>query len=159
MEPTKANAISAAATRFVVTLTVANFKTLSDQVVENCIGHLIDGVNGHAVAIWLPEEKDGDEVLTIAYNVGEKGPEVEGVISQPLEKGLVSKSFKEKQTVCHQGFFKHKEQSNTVDKELGQITAHQIAAPFQLFRKTVGAITVIQTLGAGGRATFGLGIQ
>ena len=33
--------------------------------------------------------------------------------------------------------------------ELGQVTAHQIASPFQLFGKTIGAITVIQTLATG----------
>lgn len=135
--------------KFLGNVDLENFKSLTDQVIENCITNLIALVNGHAVAVWLPEQKDGEEVLTIAYNVGEKGPEVEGVISQSLDKGLVSKSFKQKETVCHQGFFKHRDQSSSVDKELGQITAHQIAAPFELFGKTIGAITVIQTLGAG----------
>lgn len=143
------SAIHEASEKFLADVNIENFKSLTDQVLENCIMNLIAMVNGHAVAVWLPEQKDGEEVLTIAYNVGEKGPEVEGVISQSLDKGLVSKSFKEKETVCHQGFFKHRDQSSSVDKELGQITAHQIASPFDLFGKTIGAITVIQTLGAG----------
>ena len=141
--------ISEASNQFVKAITVDNFKELSDKVIENCVDNLIVGVNGHAVAFWLPEQKAGEDVLTIAYNVGDKGPDVEGVISQPLDKGLVSKSFTEKTTVCHQGFFKHRDQSSSVDKELGQITAHQIASPFQLFGETVGAITVIQTIRAG----------
>ena len=142
-------AIANVSKKFIDNVNIEGFRSLADRVIENAISNLIDLVNGHAVAVWLPEIKDDEEVLTIAYNVGEKGPEVEGVISQSLDKGLVSKSFKEKETVCHQGFFKHRDQSSSVDKELGQITAHQIASPFQLFGETIGAITVIQTLGAG----------
>ena len=141
--------IETAASAFLANLDTGSLKLYSDDVIDNCIKNLIDHVNGHAVAVWLEEQKEGSDVLTIAYNVGEKGDEVEGVISQSLEDGLVSKAYKEKETICHQGFFKHKEQSMKVDQKLGQITAHQIAAPFQLFGKTIGAITVIQTLAAG----------
>ncbi|MEM9410515.1 MAG: hypothetical protein AAGA30_05345 [Planctomycetota bacterium] len=130
-------------------INVSNLKSLADDVIEKCMEQLISHVNGHAVAVWMPESKDGQEVLTIAYNVGGKGSDVEGIISQSLDDGLVSKSFKEAQVVCHKGFFKHKEQSSDVDKQLGQMTAHQMASPFNLFGLTVGAITVIQTLGAG----------
>jgi hypothetical protein len=81
--------------------------------------------------------------------VGERGHEVEGLVSTPTDKGLVSKAFKELKTICHQGIFKHKEQSTEIDMELGQVTAHQIAAPFHLFNRPIGAITVIQTLATG----------
>ena len=150
MTDTKYNqAIEESSEAFVAKINIDNLKSLTDDVIEKSILNTIDQVNGHAVAIWLPDEKDGQDVLTIAYNVGDKGPEVEGVISQKLDEGLVSKSFKNNETVCHQGFFKHREQSSSVDKKLGQITAHQIASPFRLFGKTIGAITVIQTLAAG----------
>jgi hypothetical protein len=141
--------IETAANSFLSDLQTSSLKSYSDDVIDNCIRNLIDQVNGHAVAIWLEEQKEEGDVLTIAYNVGDKGHEVEGVISQSLESGLVSKAYKQNETICHQGFFKHKEQSTKVDQKLGQITAHQIAAPFQLFGKTIGAITVIQTLAAG----------
>ena len=141
--------IATAASDAVEQVDVSNLKSYTDDVIEQSLLHLIDKVNGHAVAIWLPENKEGEEVLTIAYNVGDNGPEVEGVISQSLDDGLVSKAFKESQVVCHQGFFKHKDQSSEVDKELGQMTAHQIAAPLAILGQTIGAITVIQTLGAG----------
>ena len=134
-------------------------KSLSDDVIEGSIENLNELVSGHATAIWMREEKDGEEVLTIAYNVGGKGEEVEGVVSQSLDSGLVSKAFNDDETICHQGFFKHKEQSSSVDKELGQITAHQIATPFKLFGQGVGAVTVIQTLAAGIEANSEWGFE
>ena len=142
-------AIDEATKSFVGSLEIDVFQALTDNVIEGSIVNLNQLVNGHAIAIWLPEQRDGEDVLTIAYNVGERGHEVEGVISQSLDKGLVSKAFRDGETICHQGFFKHREQSVAVDQELGQVTAHQIAAPFKLFEKSVGAITVIQTLASG----------
>lgn len=122
---------------------------LADQVIKGSILNLIQLINGHAIAIWLPENRDGEDVLTIALNVGERGHEIEGEISQSMDKGLVSKAYRENETICHQGFFKHREQSSAVDQELGQVTAHQIATPFKLFDKIVGAVTVVQTLASG----------
>ena len=130
-------------------LTTDTFRSLTDAVIENTFSNLNQLINGHATAVWLPEQRESETVLTIAYNVGARGHEIEGVISQSLDKGLVSKSYQEGETICHQGFFKHREQSSTVDQELGQITAHQIAAPFALFGQTIGAITIIQTLASG----------
>ncbi len=148
-ESTLSSAIEAAAQSFLSGLSVDSFQTLSDKVIDGCMKNLMNQVNGHAAAVWVHQSSDEGEVLTIAYNIGEKGRDVEGVVSQSLDSGLVSKAYKDLETICHQGFFKHKEQSAEVDKELGQITAHQIAAPFQLFGQTVGAITVIQTLATG----------
>ena len=142
-------AIDEATNSFLASLQRASLPSLADQVIESSILNLQKLINGHAIAIWLPETRDGEEVLTIALNVGERGHEIEGEISQTLEHGLVSKSFLEKETICHQGFFKHREQSVRVDQELGQVTAHQIATPFSLFGQTVGACTVIQTLASG----------
>ena len=59
-------------------------KSLADEVIDGSIENLNELVNGHATAIWMREVKDGDEVLTIAYNIGGKGEEVEGVVSQSL---------------------------------------------------------------------------
>ena len=143
------SAIEEATRSFLSDIEIKSVKSLVDKVVHGSLNNLVTQVNGHAVAIWLHEQKPEGEALTIAYNVGEKGHDVEGVVSQPLDDGLVSKAFKEEKTICHQGVFKHKEQSTDVDKELGQMTAHQIAAPFSLFGKTIGAITVIQTLAKG----------
>lgn len=141
--------IEEATKSFLEGIEIESVKSLVDKVVHGSLNNLITQINGHAAAIWLHEQKSAGEALTIAYNVGEKGHDVEGVVSQPLDEGLVSKAFKEDKTICHQGVFKHKEQSTDVDKELGQMTAHQIAAPFKLFDKTIGAITVIQTLAKG----------
>lgn len=143
------SAINDAAVAAVNNLNLDTLKSLTDSVVQGSIENLNDLVNGHATAIWIRENKQGDDVLTIAYNVGVKGEEVEGVVSQSLDSGLVSKAFKNEKTICHQGFFKHREQSTDVDKELGQVTAHQIATPFKLFGQSIGALTVIQTLAAG----------
>lgn len=143
------SAIEAATKSFLAEVNIASIKSLVDNVVEGSLNNLTAQVNGHAAAIWLHEQKPDEDVLTIAFNAGGKGHEVEGVVSQSLDDGLVSKAYKEQKTICHQGIFKHKEQSTDVDRELGQMTAHQIAAPLALFGQTVGAITVIQTLAKG----------
>lgn len=142
-------AINEASRATAAALDLGNFRSLVDDVIEKGAENLLDQINGHALAIWLKCQQSGDEVLTIAYNVGEKGSTLEGVVSQSLTGGLVSKAFKENKVVCHQGLFKHKEQSQAVDKALGQMTAHQIASPFTLFGATLGAVTVVQTLAAG----------
>lgn len=142
-------AIDEATESYLDQLEVKTLQALSDNVIEGSVSNLKQLINGHAVAIWLPENRNGEDVLTIAYNVGERGHMIEGTISQPLGSGLVCKAFRENQTICHQGFFKHREQSLGVDQELGQVTAHQIATPFELFGKTVGAATIIQTLASG----------
>lgn len=148
-EKTLNPAIESAVGVFFANLNLDSFQSLTDDVIDRSIANLIDLVNGHAIAIWLYEQKQGTDVLTIAYNVGERGHDVEGFVSTPTDTGLVSKAFKELKTICHQGIFKHKEQSTEIDMELGQVTAHQIASPFRLFDKTIGAITVIQTLATG----------
>lgn len=129
-------------------LNLTNFKLLVDDVVAKTMSNILDHVNGHAIAIWL-KENGAEEKLTIACNVGDKGASVEGLVSQPLSAGLVSKAYRDGQVVCHQGLFKHREQSLSVDKALNQITAHQIASPFRLFGNRVGAVTVVQTLAKG----------
>lgn len=142
-------AIDQATDSYLGGLELSVLPSLADDVIKGSILNLIQLVNGHAIAIWLPERQGDADVLTIAYNVGGRGHDIEGEISQSLDKGLVSKAYLENETICHQGFFKHREQSSAVDKELGQVTAHQIATPFKLFGKTVGAATVVQTLASG----------
>jgi len=142
-------AIDEAAESFVGRLEIVTLQSLADPVIEAAISNLNQLIDGHAIAIWLPENRAGEAVLTIAYNVGERGHEIEGVVSQSLGKGLVSKAYRDHETICHQGFFKHRDQSIDVDQKLGQVTAHQIATPFQLFDRTVGAATIIQTLASG----------
>ena len=138
--------------------TIASFSTivsdeliheLADPTIERCFLNLLDHIQAHAAAIWLKQPGDKGDVLSIAYNVGGRGSAVEGTVRQPLDRGLVSKAFRERKTICHQGIFKHKEQSIDVDLKLGQMTAHQIAAPFDLFGAPIGAFTAIQTLDAG----------
>jgi hypothetical protein len=138
--------------------TIASFSTiatdeliheLADPTIERCFSNLLDHIHADAAAIWLKQSSDDGDVLTIAYNVGGRGSDIEGVVRQPLDRGLVSKAFRERKTICHQGIFKHKEQSAEVDLKLGQFTAHQIAVPFDLFGKPLGALTAIQTLDAG----------
>jgi hypothetical protein len=125
------------------------FQSLTDAVIERHLTDMLKTLEAHAVAIWVKTVgPDGDQ-LTIAYNVGQRGSEIEGKISQPLDEGLVSKAYRENTTICHQGIFRHREQSLSVDLQLGQLTAHQIAAPFMFFDRAIGAITVIQTLDAG----------
>ncbi len=128
---------------FVETLAPSDIRAYVDQRIDEGFTELLGQVDGHAAAVWIkPVDRD---VLTIAYNVGERGAEIEGKIEQSLDTGLVSKSFNEAQTICHQGFFPHREQSDKADRALDQITAHQIASPFTLFGKKCGAVTVIQS--------------
>jgi hypothetical protein len=128
-------------------ITVGNIRELADDVIENSFLSLLDHINANAAAIWLRTRDSEEEFLTIAYNVGGRGAEIEGQVRQTLDAGLVSKAYQEAKTICHQGIFSHKEQSMDVDRELHQVTAHQIAAPFYILGTRAGAITAIQTLG------------
>jgi hypothetical protein len=125
-------------------VTVDNFRDLADPVIENSFRMLLKTIDADAAAIWLVNTSDRGQVLTIAYNVGGRGAEIEKKVSQPLDSGLVSKAFRESATICHDGFFSHKEQSSNVDTELHQLTAHQIAAPFKIAGTLIGAATVVQ---------------
>ena len=134
---------------FVDELSHQSLKRLVDENLDRCFQSFLTRTDSHAGAVWIVNPATNK--LVIAYNVGGQGQEIEGQIEQPLETGLVSKAFKENQTICHQGIFAHREQSAKVDEALLQVTAHQIATPFCMFGRTVGVLTAIQTLDAGVR--------
>ena len=98
-----------------------------------------------------------EDALVIAYNDGPRPEELEGKVRMPMGEGLISKAFTEHETICHQGMFRHKDQSEEVDKQLKQLTAHQIAAPFFLFGECRGVLSAVQTYsgGADGRTQWG----
>ncbi len=134
---------------FIDELSHHSLKQLVDENLDRCFQSFLTRTDSHAGAIWIVNPTTNK--LVIAYNVGGQGHAIEGQIEQSLESGLVSKSFKEEQTICHQGMFAHREQSAKVDEVLLQVTAHQIATPFRMFGRTVGVLTAIQTLDAGVR--------
>lgn len=128
---------------FFASLTAASLAAQFDPLVERYFAQVVADARSGAGGVWL--ESADSTALVLAHNVGGAGAEIDGRVAQPLETGLVSKAFKEGTTVCHRGFFGHKEQSKAVDRELNQVTAHQVATPFSLFGRKVGALTVIQT--------------
>ncbi len=130
-------------------MSLAQFRELRDDELDQCLVALLDRVNGHAAAIWFHETDGQTDMLTIAINVGEHGHEIEGQIHQPVGAGLVSKAFREGKIICHQGLFEHPEKSRDVDRQLRQVTAHQIAGPFRMFERTIGVVSAIQTLESG----------
>ena len=141
--------VAASVSDFVERPPLATFQKLADPFVRNSFEKLLSIIQGHAGAFWLIDQQNDVDGLTIAVNVGERGEEIEGEIFQPLDRGLVSEAFNKNETICHQGMFRHKKQSDDVDRELGQVTSHQIAAPLQMFGTKIGAATVIQSLAAG----------
>jgi hypothetical protein len=128
---------------FLNSVSVETVGKLADNVFRNSLEDLIRQTGADAGAVWIADEKTPDS-LTIAVNVGDKGESIEGNVSQQLESGLVSRAFKEDVFVHDQGVFRSPEQSMEVDLQLGQLTTHQMACPFKMFGKTVGALTVIQ---------------
>jgi hypothetical protein len=122
-------------------------RELIDRRIETSFELILRQISAHAGAIWIkPSDRD---VLVIAYNAGSGGKSVENVVEQPLDSGLVSKAFHERKTICHQGAFTHAEKSDRIDRQLGQLTAHQIAVPFCLLDVHCGVMTAIQTYGEG----------
>ncbi len=128
---------------FLNDLSVDRFGVLADEAIRASFEDLVSQLGGDAGAIWIVEKSKPEE-LTIAVNVGARGSQVEGNVSQNLERGLVSKAFREKLLVRDKGAFRDREQSMDVDMKLGQYTAYQIAGPFSMFDKTIGAITIVQ---------------
>lgn len=128
---------------------VDQFCNWADSLVRRAFENLLSQIQAHAGAFWIPVEYEGKPCLVIAVNVGDRGSEIEGTVFQSLDSGLVSKAYRDAEVVCHQGIFKHSQQSAEVDKELAQLTAHQIAAPFFLFGHKVGAVTAIQSMAGG----------
>ncbi|MEM9944139.1 MAG: hypothetical protein AAF939_21465 [Planctomycetota bacterium] len=136
---------------------VQRFQELADPVIRDSMRDLAKHLGANAAALWV--RPPGEEKLTIAVNVGIRGTEVEGKISQDLSSGLVSKAFKENVVICDEGPFRHSEQSMDVDMELGQMTQFQIAGPIQMFGTTVGAVTDIQMTTADSPAPQEWGFQ
>ena len=141
--------VSSNVASFVASPTLTTFQKLADPFVRESFEKLLGKLHGHAGAYWLVDRQDDVEGLTIAVNVGDRGEEIEGEIFQPLDDGLVSEAFNKNETICPQGMFRPKKQSAEIDRELGQITSHQIAAPLKLFGRKIGAVTVIQSLASG----------
>ena len=141
--------IDSSASAFVEAPTMETFQNLADSLIRDSFEFLLNQIAAHAGAYWLIGEKDGVRGLTIAVNVGDRGKELEGNVFQPLAHGLVSEAFNRNELICHQGLFRHKKQSDDIDKELGQVTSHQISAPFSMFGHLIGSVTAIQSLSGG----------
>lgn len=124
-------------------VSVETIGKVADEVFRHSLENLIRQTNADAGAVWVADQGKPD-ALTIAINVGDKGESIEGNVSQQLESGLVSRAFKESKFVHDNGVFRSADQSSDVDMQLGQFTTHQMASPFQMFGKTVGAVTAIQ---------------
>ena len=128
---------------FLGRLSISSLQELADETTRESFEDLIHQLNADAGAIWVLEKNELDE-LTIAVNVGARGSSIEGAVSQRLNSGLVSKSFREEILIHDEGTFQDPEQSVAVDMELGQRTNYQIAMPFYMFGQKVGAVTVVQ---------------
>lgn len=103
---------------------------------------LITQTQAHEGSLWIHEANSNE--LVVAYNSGPKSNELQNALRIPADKGLVGKCFSENKPFHHQGLFRHKSASHTVDKELIQKTHDQATVPFYLNSKLVGAITIVQ---------------
>ena len=128
---------------FLNDLSVDRFGALADEAIRASFEDLVSQLGGDAGAIWIVDKSNPEE-LAIAVNVGARGSQIEGNVSQNLKRGLVSKAFREKRLVHDKGVFRDREQSMDVDMKLGQYTAYQIAGPFAMFGDTIGAVTIVQ---------------
>lgn len=124
-------------------ISVETIGGVADQVFRDSLEDLIRQTKADAGAVWVADKESPDS-LTIAINVGEKGDAIEGNVSQQLESGLVSRAFNEGVFVHDDGVFRPADQCLDVDMQLGQFTIHQMASPFKMFGKTIGAVTAIQ---------------
>lgn len=129
---------------FLDSISVERVSALADSVIKSSFEDLLNRLNADAGAVWIVAE--GSDEITIAVNVGLRGDTVEGQVSQNLERGMVSKAFRDGQIISDEGLLPHSEKSIDVDCELGQMTVHQVAAPFRLFDKRIGAVTIVQTV-------------
>jgi len=130
-------------------------QSLADEFIREHLLFEMKRIGGDAAAMWVPDHRDGKDGLMIAVNVGSKGTSIEGVVFQPFGQGLLCAAYSENRIICHQGIFQHRQQSAQVDKQLHQVTAHQIACPLDLFDQRAGAATVIQSSGGEFRTKWG----
>jgi len=130
---------------FLDSVSVERINALADSVIKNSLEELLVRMNADAGAVWVVEG-DSAEEITIAVNVGLRGEAVEGTISQNLDRGLVSKAYREGQIIGDEGVLPHADKSIEVDAKLGQMTIHQVVGPFQMFGKRIGAATVVQAV-------------
>lgn len=128
---------------FLNSVSLESVRQLADSVIKESFEDLVARVGADAGAIWIVDPEQSSEI-TIAVNVGARGSEVEGEVSQNLDSGLVSKAYKQEQLISDEGVIPHAEKSFDVDQKLAQMTLHQIASPFKMFGKTIGAVTVVQ---------------
>ncbi|MEM7313771.1 MAG: GAF domain-containing protein [Planctomycetota bacterium] len=75
------------------------------------------------------------------------GPESESFVDkfrQPLDRGVVSMVFHSGQPFCENEVFKNSGHDDTVDKELGQVTAAMIALPLFFAHEPRGVISCVK---------------
>ena len=109
---------------------------------EALFSSLVIQSHAHEGSLWFHDPQS--DRLTIAHNTGPQAAELEGAIHVPADEGLIGKCFTEQEPILHQGLFRHKEASQSVDKELRQQTHYQATVPFFLASKPVGVITLVQ---------------
>ena len=103
--------------RFSTDLQLSEFRGLANESTRQCMTTVLEQIQAHACAVWVYQNSDQGELLTIVHNVGGQGDSIEGEVTQSLDSGLVSKAFREKETICHQGWFEHPEKTADVDRE------------------------------------------
>lgn len=147
----------AAVDAFLNSVSLEKVQALADEVIKESFEDLVARVGADAGAIWIVEADESSEI-TIAVNVGARGSDIEGEVSQDLDSGLVSKAYKQDELISDEGVIPHAEKSLDVDQQLAQMTLHQIASPFKMFGKTIGAVTVVQfvTATSGTKKEWGL---
>ncbi len=141
------NDMQARIEQWLTELDATKIRPLVDEHAAGYFHEVLHCIHAHEGSIWVRPPKA--DYLMIAYNDGPRPAELEGQVKMKVGEGLISKAYNEHITVCHQGMFRHKDQSEHVDKQLRQLTAHQIAAPFYFFGTCCGVLSAIQTYSGG----------
>ncbi|MFT5466369.1 MAG: hypothetical protein ACI8UO_001469 [Verrucomicrobiales bacterium] len=122
---------------------------LGKQLDPVCRRELIEGFNRAGAdegTLWIAD-LNGYRLIPI-FNSGPESAEFVEKFRQPLDRGVVSMVFNSGQPFCENEVYKSSGHDDTVDKELGQVTAAMIATPLFFANELRGVVSCVK-LGKG----------
>lgn len=127
----------------------ASTKRLTGVFDAVCRRVLLDGfarAGADEGTLWIAD-LDGYRLIPV-FNSGPGAAAFVEKFRQPLDRGVISMVFNSGQPFCENEVFKSAGHDDTVDKELGQVTAAMIAAPLFFANEQRGVVSCVK-LGQG----------
>lgn len=123
-------------------LSPAQLNALADPVVRGLLQRFVSIVHAHEIAVWA-KDPEANQLVPFLDTAGPAGG-FEMSAAQSLERGIVSRVFREHSSFLERGLWRSRERSPEIDMALQQVTQNEMCVPFYLYGHLVGVVSAVQ---------------